>query len=113
MRGDLKIMQIKKITEAEEVVMKAIWDCKKEPGLSEIMEIVNTVYGKDWKAQTVSTFLSNLVWKKYLKSQRIGRVFIYKICVDERTYRMTQLKQLYVFLYKSDKEALKLDMQEL
>ena len=42
-------MKIEKLTESEELVMKSIWDCKKEPVLSDVVDRVNGFYGKDWK----------------------------------------------------------------
>ncbi len=106
-------MQIEKLTEGEEMVMKAVWDCKKEPVLSEVMERVNGVYGKDWKPQTISTFLAKLVRKNYLKMQRDGKIYTYKILVKERVYIKEQLKRLYIFLYKNNKEAIIQDLETL
>ncbi len=106
-------MQIEKLTEGEEMVMKAVWDCKKEPVLSEVVERVNCVYGKNWKPQTVSTFLAKLVRKNYLKMQRDGKIYTYKILVKERMYSKEQLKRLYIFLYKNDKEAVIQDLETL
>lgn len=80
-------MQIEKLTESEEIVMKAVWDCGKEPVLSEIMDIVTGIYHRDWKPQTVSTFLAKLVRKDYLKLQRNGKIYTYKILVTEAAYR--------------------------
>ena len=80
-------MKIEKLTESEELVMKAIWDCNKEPVLSEVVEQVNGVYGKDWKPQTVSTFLAKLVRKNYVKLLRNGKIYTYKILITEAQYR--------------------------
>lgn len=106
-------MKIEKLTEAEEVVMKAVWDDRKEPVLSDIVERVNGVYGKNWKPQTVSTFLAKLVRKNYLKLQRNGKIYTYKILIREDAYNKEQLKRLYIFLYKGNKEIMQQDMQEL
>ena len=80
-------MQIENLTESEEIVMKAVWDCNKEPVLSDVVTRVNDFYGKDWKPQTVSTFLQKLVRKNYLKLQRNGKIYTYKILVSEAEYR--------------------------
>lgn len=106
-------MQIQNLTESEEIVMKAVWDCKKEPVASEVSEIVNSIYGKDWKSQTVSTFLAKLVQKKYLKLQRNGKIYTYKILIKEDVYNKNKLNQLLIFLYKGDKEAIKQDLETL
>ncbi len=106
-------MKIEKLTEAEEVVMKAVWDLKKEPVLSDVVEKVTGAYGKDWKPQTVSTFMAKLVQKQYLKLYRNGKVYTYKILVNENLYNQEQLKKVYTFLYKNNKNKLKGDLEKL
>lgn len=106
-------MQIEKLTESEEIVMKAIWDLKKEPVLSDVAEKVTSAYGKDWKPQTVSTFIAKLVRKQYLKLYRNGKVYTYKILVSEGLYNQEQLKRVYTFLYRSDRDTLKRDIEAL
>ena len=87
-----KRMKIEKLTESEELVMKAIWDRNKEPVLSDVVDRVTDYYGKDWKPQTVSTFLSKLVQKKYLKLCRNGKIYTYKILISEKDYKQNLYK---------------------
>ena len=93
---------IEKLTESEEIVMKAIWDCKKDPVLSDVVERVNGVYGKDWKPQTVSTFLSKLVRKNYTKLIRTGKIYTYKVVVKEDAYKRKLYKQHISFWNNND-----------
>lgn len=58
--------KIANLTDSEELVMKSVWDTRKEPVLSEVVDRVNSAYGKDWRPQTVSTFLAKLVGKSFL-----------------------------------------------
>ena len=95
-------MKIEKLTESEELVMKSIWDCKKEPVLSDVVDRVNGFYGKDWKPQTVSTFLSKLVRKDYLKLQRNGKIYTYKFLVPEEAYRRKLYKHHISFWNHND-----------
>lgn len=95
-------MKVEKLTESEEVVMKAIWDCKKEPVLSDVVDRVNGFYGKDWKPQTVSTFLSKLVRKDYLKLIRNGKIYTYKVLVPESVYRRKLYRQHISFWNNND-----------
>lgn len=106
-------MIIEKLTESEELIMRAVWDCRTEPELSDVVKRVVTVYGKDWKPQTVSTFLAKLVGKNYLRLQRNGKIYTYKILVNESQYNKEQLKRLYIFLYKNNIEQMKKDLEEL
>ena len=95
-------MKVEKLTESEELVMKAIWDCRKEPVLSDVVDRGNGFYGKDWKPQTVSTFLSKLVRKDYLKLQRNGKIYTYKVLVPEDVYRRKLYKQHISFWNHND-----------
>ena len=87
-----KVTTMERLTECEELVMKIVWDAGEELSLMEIMQRVNDKFRKDWKPQTVSTFLARLVRKGYLKHYRQGRVFFYQILVPLEDYksRMTQ-----------------------
>lgn len=80
-------MKYIKLTYCEQIVMKAIWDAEDELSLMDILERVNNKYHKDWKSQTVSTFLARLVNKGYLKSYRSGRVFFYQILISLEEYK--------------------------
>lgn len=80
-------MEFSKLTECEELVMKTVWDAEEELSLMEIMDRVNTKYDKDWKQQTVSTFLARLVSKGYLQHNRQGRQFFYKILIPLEEYK--------------------------
>lgn len=100
--SERKGMFIEKLTESEELVMKSIWDCRKEPVLSDVVERVNGYYGKDWKPQTVSTFLAKLVRKNYLKLQRNGKIYTYKILISEAAYRQKLYKHHISFWNHND-----------
>ncbi len=91
-----------KLTESEEIVMKAVWDCKKAPVLSDVVERVNGFYGKDWKAQTVSTFLSKLVRKEYCRLVRNGKIYTYIVLVKEADYRRKLYRQHISFWNNND-----------
>lgn len=96
------MMIIEKLTESEELIMKAIWDCKKEPVLSDVVDRVNGFYGKDWRPQTVSTFLAKLVRKNYLKMKRDGKIYTYKVLIPESAYRQKLYKQHVSFWNHND-----------
>ena len=81
---------MEKLTDCEQLVMKTVWDADEELSLMEIMQKVNDKYHKEWKPQTVSTFLARLVRKGYVQHYRQGRVFLYQILVPIEEYR-TQL----------------------
>lgn len=90
-------MRAKEITECEKVVMKCVWDSDHELSMQEITEMVNTQHGKNWKTQTVSTFLARLVKKDYLKMYRKGRCFYYQPLVDKEEYKDDVLRDYVQF----------------
>ena len=95
------IMTHEKLTDCEQLVMKVVWDAEDELSLMEIMDRVNDKYNKDWKPQTVSTFLARLVRKGYLKHYRQGRVFFYQILIPLEEYK-GQLTNDYVSFWNHD-----------
>ena len=88
-------MTLASLTDCEQLVMKTVWDAEDELSLMEIMQRVNDKYHKDWKPQTVSTFLARLVRKGYLRHYRQGRVFFYQILIPLEEYK-GQLTNDYV-----------------
>lgn len=79
-------MEERVMTECELLVMKVIWESEQELSLRTISERVNSNYGKEWKAQTVSTFLTRLVHKGFLTMERRGRQFFYFPTISEDEY---------------------------
>ena len=91
-------MTLENLTDCEQLVMKTVWDAAEELSLMEIMQRVNDKYHKQWKPQTVSTFLARLVRKGYLRHYRQGRVFYYQILVPLEEYK-GQLTDDYVIFW--------------
>lgn len=85
------------LTKSEEVVMKCIWNSEVELALSDVTANVNNDFGKDWKPQTVSTFLARLVRKEYLSFYRKGRYFFYQPLVKEKDYKRDLMKEFIRF----------------
>jgi predicted transcriptional regulator len=67
-------------------------------------------YGKDWKSQTVSTFLSKLVLKGFIEPYRKGRYFHYKVLISEKDYKSSKLTRHISFWNKNDVESLANDL---
>ncbi len=88
-----------KLTECEQQVMKVIWDSGAELSLMEIVRSVNDKYHKDWKPQTVSTFLARLVRKGYLRYYRQGRLFFYQVLIPFEECRQQVTKEFVNFWY--------------
>ncbi|HCJ06919.1 MAG TPA: hypothetical protein DHV96_00735 [Lachnospiraceae bacterium] len=102
-----------KLTPSEEFVMKAIWDCKTEPVLQDILLQVNDLHGKGWSPQTVSTFISKLCRKNFILMQRNGKTYRYKVLVQERDYQQYKLKYMLMYIYNNNIELFLEDVNGL
>ncbi len=85
------------LTNAELLVMKCIWDNTKDLVLSEVVAIVNERYGKEWKPQTVSTYLAHLVQKRFLQMERNGKIYTYHPLIAEVDYRTKMMNSFVDF----------------
>lgn len=79
-------MEERSITDCELLVIKVIWGNEEAMSIKDIQARVNNQYNKEWKIQTVSTFLARLVRKNYLRMERRGRSFFYYPLVTEEEY---------------------------
>ena len=79
--------------------MKSIWEMGDGKTLQEIVNYTNVHSDKEWKPQTVSTYLAKLVKKRYLTSRQagIGRTHEYEALLTEEAYQKNQVKELYEF----------------
>lgn len=100
------------LSECEEKVMLIIWSNEKEMNLAEIMQAVNERFHKEWKPQTVSTFLARMVKKNFLTSHRVGRYHYYNPVVTKKTYRRDKIKEFVKSFYDEEKEDAVKDIME-
>ena len=105
-------MKMAKLTESEELVMKAIWDCDDEPSLSKVWNILTSTYKKTWRPQTVSTFFNKLVLKKYIKLKRKGKACTYKILISEDAYKQKLYTDYIRFWYNDNSVDFLLEMYQ-
>lgn len=85
------------LTECELLVMKVIWHSDEVLSIQEITSQLNQVYKKDWKVQTVSTFLGRAVKKEYLSMKRQGRLFYYYPLMSENEYGKREIAKCVDF----------------
>ena len=102
--------EIKRLPEAEEMVMAIVWSFGEAPDLAKVMATANRIYGRDWKLKTVSTFLCRLVKKGYLTSERNGRSYYYTAKVSIEDYRVERIKEMVELLYEGDRAKAVVDL---
>lgn len=95
-------METTDISLCEKLVMKIIWDSTEDLALQEVMDRVNEENGKQWKPQTVSTFLARLVRKGFLTSYRKGRYSYYVPSVSKDEFWKKTMEENARFFTKGD-----------
>lgn len=84
------------ISDSEMEIMKVIWDGDSPVTSTELLEVFAD---KGWKAQTISTFLSRLVEKGILSSEKRGRANLYVPAVTETEYRRLEARHIMDDMY--------------
>lgn len=90
-----------KLSETEMEVMEIIWASGHPITSSELLDIFAQQRGKDWKGQTMATFLARLVEKGVLIiTGQQGRTNIYEPHMSPEEYRSQEAKSLLETLYE-------------
>ena len=80
------------MSDSEKEIMKLIWDHGVAMTISELLDQIERT-GRDWKRTTVRTFISRLIDKGMLISQKEGRGALYVARISEEEYLKTQSVQ--------------------
>jgi predicted transcriptional regulator len=89
-----------KLSETEQEVMQIIWASDHPITSGELLEVFAREKGKEWKGQTIATFLARLVEKGVLNSSKQGRMNIYQPRITPAEYSSKEAKSLLENLYK-------------
>lgn len=92
--------KIEKLSDSEREIMDIIWNIDRKVTSSEILKIFNEGKGKKWSAQIISTFLTRIVDKGILKSDREGRTNYYYYIVNKKEYESNQAENILNNLYE-------------
>ncbi|WP_341280767.1 BlaI/MecI/CopY family transcriptional regulator [Paenibacillus sp. FSL H8-0537] len=91
--------QIQKLSDTELELMEVIWECTPPVTSTELLSLF-ALKGKEWKAQTISTFLSRLVEKGALTTTRHGRINKYEPLISAEDYRLIGTQHVLDGLYQ-------------
>ncbi len=94
------MINFQKLSETEMEVMQIIWASDHPITSGELLDIFAQQKGKEWKGQTIATFLARLVEKGVLISIKQGRANIYKPRISPEEYRSHEAKSLLETLYE-------------
>lgn len=93
------MIKIQKLSETEKELMEAIWTCKPPVTSTELLHLF-AEKGKEWKGQTISTFLSRLVNKGALSAQKEGRTNHYTPLISQVEYKLMETQDVLNGLYQ-------------
>ncbi len=85
---------MKKVSNAEELVMSVIWKSNEPVDMRTIMNAANARFKRDWKPQTVSTFLVRLRSKGFIVAEKKGRYTYYMPVVKMLDYKKMLLDEI-------------------
>ncbi|WP_340023499.1 BlaI/MecI/CopY family transcriptional regulator [Paenibacillus sp. FSL K6-1096] len=91
--------KIQKLSDTELELMEAIWASTPPVTSTELLNQF-AQKGRDWKAQTISTFLSRLVDKGFLTSTRHGRLNKYVPGITPEEYKLVETQHVLDGLYQ-------------
>ena len=95
-----------KLTECEELIMSILWSSEEDLDLMRVQDKVKERFGKEWKLQTVATFMTRMEKKKYISIYRIGRYSHYHPVVSIDEYRKEKMEEVCTLLFGNDVEKM-------
>ncbi|WP_433938587.1 BlaI/MecI/CopY family transcriptional regulator [Paenibacillus lautus] len=91
--------QVQKLSDTEMELMEVIWECTPPVTSTELLALF-AQRGREWKAQTISTFLSRLVDKGALTATRDGRTNKYTPRISPEDYKLMEAQHVLDGLYQ-------------
>lgn len=92
--------RFQKLSETEMEVMQIIWGSDQPITSGELLDFFALKKGKEWKGQTIATFLARLVEKGVLISTKQGRANTYKPRITPEEYKRLEAKNVLDNLYE-------------
>lgn len=92
--------KFQKLSDTEMELMQVIWKIDHPVKSNELLAIFAEEKGKDWKGQTIATFLSRLVDKGVLLVKREGRSNLYIPRFSFKKYKRKEAQSLLDTLYQ-------------
>jgi len=98
--------RIEKLPNSELFIMNTIWGSKYNPDLYIIQEQVKINYKKEWKLQTIATFMKRLEKRGYITTYKVGRYSHYQALISKQQYRTMVMEEVIGLLFDNEKEKL-------
>lgn len=92
----------KDLSKTEMEIMEFLWGCQAKNEILSFAEIINyfnTEKGRNWKKQTLSTYMLKLTEKNMIKGTRKGRTIMYEAIITPTRYENTKAKSIIDRIY--------------
>lgn len=93
-----------KLSDCELQIMSILWSNKEDITLADIEKAAASRFGKEWKLQTIATFMTRLSKKKFVDIYRIERYSHYKYLISKDEYCDYLIKDTCNLLYDTSIE---------
>ena len=91
------------VTEAESAILEVLW---RHGPLSPSRLIAEVQALRHWGAPTIKTLLGRLMHKRLVRSERDGRLILYRPLIDRDAYVAEEVQALVDRLFAGDPKAL-------
>lgn len=95
-----------KLSECEEIIYSILLKAGRDLTVPEIMEQAKNCFGREWKFQTVATFLERMKKKGCVSVCKIGRYSHFHPEVSLEDYRRQKLSEIRGFLLFEDNKEM-------
>ena len=98
-------MDPNEISVCERMIMRVLWDADEDLDLMTVTARVKDEFGKEWKLQTVATFMTRLQKKGFIAIYRIGRYSHNHPLVEKNEFKMSTVSENINFIDKGSVSA--------
>ena len=95
-----------KLAECEEMIMSILWSSEEDLDLMTVAANAKERFGKEWKLQTVATFMTRMEKKNYIGIYKISRYSHYHPVVSLDEYRKGKMEEVGELLFDGDFEKM-------
>lgn len=91
----MQMKDIFKLTDTEQAIMELLWELDQPLSLREMVDYLNEKLHKQWKNQTVGTYLSHLQQEGLIRADKRGvRFYIYEPTCTKEEYKQMCVRKL-------------------
>lgn len=87
-------MPLTALSDTELYILEYLWDINEPQTFAQLMNYFTTIEKKDWKKQTLNTFLLHLTQKGYLTLSSTGTRRLYAPSITKEEYQQTYAREI-------------------